>query len=149
MCSTWRNPSVTSSPTRALLPSSTALVAIVVPCICSAIASGATPARAHSLYRLGRRAIGLRSKRHYLWRVVDQDGNVLDILVQSRRNARAAKRFFRKLLRGLQCVPRVIVTDKLKSDRAAQRDILPHVEHRQSKCPNNCIEVSYHPPPAF
>ena len=48
---------------------------------------------------------------HYLWRAVDQDGNVLDILVQSRRNAVAAKKFFRKLLKGLQYVPRVIVTD--------------------------------------
>ncbi len=59
--------------------------------------------------------IRIRGKQHYLWRAVDQDGNVLDILVQSRRSARAAKRFFRKLLKGLQYVPRVIVTDKLKS----------------------------------
>ena len=51
----------------------------------------------------------------YLWRAVDQHGNVLDVLVQSRRNAKAAKRFFRKLLKGLQYVPRVLVTDKLAS----------------------------------
>ena len=63
-------------------------------------------------------------------RAVDQDGNVLDILVQSRRSATAAKRFFRKLLKGLRYVPRVIVTDKLKSYAAAQREILPSVEHR-------------------
>lgn len=50
---------------------------------------------------------------HYLWRAVDQDGNVLDILVQGRRNAVAAKRFFRKLLEGACCVPRVLITDKL------------------------------------
>src|SRR5919206_4902217 len=55
-------------------------------------------------------------KRHDLWRAVDQDDNVLDILVQSRRNKHAAKKFFRKLLKGLQYVPRVIITDKLKSD---------------------------------
>jgi len=51
----------------------------------------------------------IRGKVHYLWRAVDQHGNVLDILVQSRRNAEAAKRFFRKLLKGLQYVPRVLV----------------------------------------
>ncbi|MFL5257163.1 MAG: IS6 family transposase, partial [Rhodopila sp.] len=65
--------------------------------------------------------IRIRGKLHYLWRAVDQDGNVLDILVQSRRNAKAAKRFFRKLLKGLQYVPRVIITDKLKSYAAAKR----------------------------
>ena len=70
---------------------------------------------------------------------------MLDVLVQSRRNTRAAKRFFRKLLRGLQYVPRVIVTDKLKSYAAAKRKVLPHVEHRQSKYLNNCIEVSHQP----
>ena len=64
-------------------------------------------------------------KRHYLWRAVDQDGTVLDILVQSRRNAKAAKRFFRKLLKGLRYVPRAIVTDKLPSYGAAKREILP------------------------
>ena len=87
--------------------------------------------------------IRIQGKQHYLWRAIDQDGHVLDILVQSRRNTRAAKRFFRKLLRGLRYVPRVIVTDKLKSYGAAKRDILPHVEHRQSKYLNNCIEVSH------
>jgi putative transposase len=60
-------------------------------------------------------------KKHYLWRAVAQDGNVLDILVQSRRNKKAAKRFFRKLLKGLKYVPRGIVTDKLKSYGAAQQ----------------------------
>ena len=53
------------------------------------------------------------------WRVVDQEGNVLDILVQRRRNKSAAKKFFRKLLKGLTYVPRVIITDKLKSYGAA------------------------------
>ena len=52
-------------------------------------------------------------KQHYLWRAVDQHGTVLDILVQSRRNAKAARRFFKKLLKGLQYVPRVIVTELL------------------------------------
>jgi DDE domain len=57
----------------------------------------------------------INGQRHYLWRAVDQDDNVLDILVQSRRNKHAAKKFFRKLLKGLRYVPRVIITDKLKS----------------------------------
>jgi len=89
--------------------------------------------------------VRIRGKQHCLWRAIDQDGHVLDILVQSRRNTRAAKRFFRKLLRSLQYVPRVIVTDKLKSYGASKRDLLPHVEHRQSNYLNNCIEVSHQP----
>jgi len=84
-------------------------------------------------------------KRHYLWRAVDQDGNVLDILVQSRRNKHAAKRFFRKLRVRLQYVPRVIITDKLKSYGAAKREILPGVEHRQHKGLNNRAENSHQP----
>src|SRR5262249_27583159 len=67
----------------------------------------------------------INGERHYLWRAVDQDDNVLDILVQSRRNKKAAKKFFRKLLKGLQYMPWVIITDKLKSYSAAKRVILP------------------------
>jgi len=89
--------------------------------------------------------IRIGGKQHDLWRAVDQDGHVLDILVQSRRTTKAAKRFFRKLLRGLQHVPRVIVTDKFGSYAAAKRTILPHVEHRQSKHLNNQTEVSHQP----
>ena len=108
-------------------------------------------------------SLRIRGKQYYLWRAIDQNGHVLEILVQGRRNAiaqrspggmsarltGAARRFCRKLLRGLQYVPRVIVTDKLKSYAAAKRTILPHVEHRQSNYLNSCIEVSHHPPPAF
>jgi putative transposase len=75
----------------------------------------------------------IRGQKHSLWRAVDQDGNVLDILVQSRRNKKAAQRFFRKLLQGLHYVPRVIITEKLRSSGAAKREILPGVEHRQHK----------------
>src|SRR5919109_5366445 len=57
----------------------------------------------------------INGKRHYLWRAVDQHGNVLDILVQSRRNAKAAKRFMAKPMKRQRRVPRVLVTDKLKS----------------------------------
>jgi putative transposase len=63
----------------------------------------------------------IKGERHHLWRAVDQEGNVLDMLVQRRRDKRAAKKFFRKLLKGLNYVPRVIVTDKLKSYGAAKR----------------------------
>jgi putative transposase len=89
--------------------------------------------------------VRIQGKQHYLWRAVDQDGNILDILVQSRRNAKAAKRFFRKLLKGLQYVPRVIVTDQLKSYGAAKKMILPGVEHRQSRYLNNRAENSHRP----
>ncbi|MDP9313207.1 MAG: IS6 family transposase, partial [Chloroflexota bacterium] len=70
----------------------------------------------------------INGKTHYLWRAVDQDGNVLDILVQSRRNKGAAKKFFRKLLKGCQYVPRVLITDKLGSYEAAKKDVMPSVE---------------------
>ena len=89
--------------------------------------------------------LSIRGQKHVLWRAVDQDGNVLDILVQSRRNKKAAKRFFRKLLKGLQYVPRVIITDKLRSYGAAKREILPGVEHRQHKGLNNRAENSHQP----
>jgi putative transposase len=87
----------------------------------------------------------IRGERHSLWRAVDQHGNVLDILVQSRRNTHAAKRFFRKLRVRLQYVPRVIITDKLKSYGAAKREILPGVEHRQHKGLHNRAENSHQP----
>ncbi len=87
----------------------------------------------------------IKGKHHYLWRAVDQDGHVLDILVQKRRDKRAAKKFFRKLLKGLTYVPRVIITDKLKSYEAAKRELLPGVEHRQHRYLNNRAENSHQP----
>ncbi len=89
--------------------------------------------------------IKINGKEHYLWRAVDQDGNVLDILVQSRRNKKAAKKFFRKLLKGLQYVPRVIITDKLRSYSAAKAEVMPGVEHRRHKELNNRAENSHQP----
>jgi putative transposase len=89
--------------------------------------------------------IKINGKTHYLWRAVDQDRNVLDILVTSRRDTKAATRFFRKLLTGLRYVPRVLVTDKLASYHAARRRILRSVEHRQSKYLNNRVENSHQP----
>ncbi len=89
--------------------------------------------------------IKIRGKLHYLWRAVDQHGEVLDVLVQSRRNSKAANRFFRKLLKGLTYVPRVLITDKLKSYGAAKAEIMPGVEHRQHKGLNNRAENSHQP----
>jgi putative transposase len=87
----------------------------------------------------------IKGERHYVWRAVDQKGNVLDILVQRRRDKRTAKKFFRKLLKGFTYVPRVIVTDKLKSYGAAKREILSSVEHRQHRSLNNRAENSHRP----
>jgi len=89
--------------------------------------------------------ITINGQQHYLWRAVDQAGSVLDILVQSRRDKQAAKRFFRKLLKGLAYVPRVVITDKLASYGAAKREVLPSVEHRQHKRLNNRAENSHQP----
>ena len=89
--------------------------------------------------------IKINGATHYLWRAVDQDGEVLDILVQSKRNRTAAKRFFRKLLKGLQYVPRVLVTDKLGSYGVAHRESMPSVQHRRSKYLNNRAENSHQP----
>ena len=90
-------------------------------------------------------AVKIAGVQHWLWRAVDQGGTVLDILVQSRRNTKAAKRFFKKLLKGLQFARRVIVTDKLKSYGAPKREVLPDVEHRQSRYLNNPAENSHQP----
>jgi putative transposase len=87
----------------------------------------------------------INGQRHDLWRAVDQDDHVLDILVQSRRNKKAAQKFFRKLLKGLTNVPRVVITDKLKGCGAAKREILPGVEHRQSRYLKNRCENSHRP----
>src|SRR5262249_36692172 len=87
----------------------------------------------------------INGERYYLWRAVDQDDNVLDILVQSRRNKHAAKKFFRKLLKGLQYVPRVIITDKLKNCGAAKRGNLPGVDPRQRRYRNKRCENSHRP----
>jgi putative transposase len=89
--------------------------------------------------------VKVRGELHYLWRAVDQDGDVIDILVQRHRNARAAKRFFRKLLRGQECKPCRIVTDKLRSYAVARRAIIPSVDHDTRQYANNRAEVSHQP----
>ena len=89
--------------------------------------------------------VTINGQRQYLWRAVDQDGDVIDILVQSRRNRHAAERFFRKLLKGQGKVPFRLVTDKLKSYRAALRTIMPSVNHDTKQYANNRAEVSHQP----
>lgn len=87
----------------------------------------------------------IKSKQYYLWRAVDAEGNVFDILMQLHRDTKAAKRFFRKLLKQQGFAPRVIVTDKLKSYGAAKNQMLKSVEHRQHKGLNNRAENSHQP----
>ena len=81
--------------------------------------------------------LSIGGKHHYLWRAVDKDGSVLNVLVQSRRDTKAAKRLLRKLLK-----QQGVVTDKLKSYAAAKRETMPDVEHRQHKGLNNRAENS-------
>jgi len=87
----------------------------------------------------------INGRIHYLWRAVDQDGEVLDILIQRTRDKKAAKKFFRKLLKGLRYVPNVIITDKLRSYNAAKAEELASVEHLQQKYLNNRAENSHQP----
>ena len=89
--------------------------------------------------------VTIQGQRQYLWRAVDQDGDVIDILVQSRRNRGAAARFFHTLLKGQGRVPRRLITDKLRSYAAAHRMIMPAVVHSTQQYENNRAEVSHQP----
>ncbi len=89
--------------------------------------------------------IRIRGVLHYLWRAVDQHGVVLDILVQEKRDGAAAKRFFRRLLSGLQYKPKRLITDGLRSSGVARRALLPDVKHRTSRYLNNRAENSHRP----
>ena len=101
--------------------------------------------RLGDIWHLDEVFVTIQGQRRYLWRAVDQDGDVLDILVQSRRDCRAATRFFRKLLKGQESKPVRLVTDKLSSDRAAHRAVMPSVAHRTDRYENNRAEVSHQP----
>jgi putative transposase len=89
--------------------------------------------------------VNLQGRQQYLWRAVDQDGDVIDILVQPRRNLRAAERFFRKLLKGQGRTPRRLITDKLRSYSAAHSIVMPSVVHSTQQYENNRAEVSHQP----
>ena len=90
-------------------------------------------------------AIKIAGVQHWLWRAVDQTGMVLDVLVQKRRDKRAARRLLRKLLKRQCRAPRVMVTDKLASYGAAKKELMPGVEHRRHKGLNNRAENSHWP----
>jgi putative transposase len=85
--------------------------------------------------------VTINGKKHWLWRAVDQHGAVLDVLVQSRRDRHAARRLMRKLLKRHGRAPRVLITDKLKSYAAGNRDLGLNMEHRQHKGLNNRAEI--------
>jgi putative transposase len=87
--------------------------------------------------------VSIGGKQRYLWRAVDQDGDVLDILVQDRRNRVAAERFFRKVLAGQRQEPRRVVTDGLSSYAPAIRTVLPNAVHESTRYTNNCAENSH------
>ena len=89
--------------------------------------------------------VKIQGRQQYLWRAVDEDGDAIDILVQSRRNRWAAIRFFRKLLKSQGCVPRRLITDKLRSYPAAHRTVMPSVVHCTDQYVNNRAEVSHQP----
>ena len=102
--------------------------------------------RAGDKWHLDEVALKIRGKRHWLWRAVDHNGVVLDILVQERRDQGAAERFLRRLLDGEGgAEPRVVITDKLASYPPAIRRVLPHAEHRRHKGLNNRAENSHLP----
>ena len=89
--------------------------------------------------------VTIQGQRHYLWRAVDQDGDAIDILVQRRRNHRAAERFFCRLINGQGGEPRWLITDKLRSYDAVHRTMMPTVNHLNHVYANNRAEVSHEP----
>jgi putative transposase len=101
--------------------------------------------RAGDKWHLDEVVVKISGVKHWLWRAVDQDGFVLDILVQRRRDKWAAKRLLRKLLKRQARPPRVMVTDKLASYGAAKRELMPGIKHRQHKGLNNRAENSHQP----
>ena len=89
--------------------------------------------------------MNIHGRQQYLWRAVDQDGDVIDILLQPRRDRRAAERFFRKLLKGQGRAPWRLITDKLRSHSAAHGSVMPSVVHSTRQYENNRAEVSHQP----
>ena len=89
--------------------------------------------------------VKINGRRHYLWRAVDQDGEVVDVFLQARRDGAAAKRFFRRLLHSHGGEPRKIVTDKLRSYGVAHRELIPDAIHDNSQYANNRAEQSHEP----
>jgi putative transposase len=86
--------------------------------------------------------VKINGKQHYLWRAVDQDGEVIDVYLQAKRNGATAKRFFRRLIRSHGSEPRKIVTDKLRSYGVAHRELIPETIHSTKQYENNRVEQS-------
>jgi putative transposase len=91
------------------------------------------------------RTIQINGKQHYLWRAVDQDGEVVDVYLQAKRDGATAKRFFKRLLRNHGGEPRKIVTDKLRSYGVAHRELIPETIHSTEQYENNRAEQSHEP----
>lgn len=89
--------------------------------------------------------VNIRGERHYLWRAVDQDGEVVDVLLQKRRDGKAANRFFKRFLKAHGNEPRKIVTDKLRSYGVAHRELIQDTTHDTSRYANNRAELSHQP----
>ena len=87
--------------------------------------------------------VKINGKQHYLWRAVDQDGDVVDVYLQAKRDGAAAKRFFKRLLRSHGGEPRKIVTDNLRSYGVANRDLIPETIHSTQRYENNRAEQSH------
>ena len=87
--------------------------------------------------------VKINGKHHYLWRAVDQDGDVVDVYLQAKRDGAAAKRFFRRLIRSYGGEPRKIVTDKLRSYGVAHRELIPESIYDTSQYANNRAEQSH------
>jgi putative transposase len=100
--------------------------------------------RPNDKWHLDEVVISIRGKKHWLWRSIDADGDVLDILVQTRRNAKAAKRFLERLITQFG-EPRVVITDKLRSYFKPIKTLVPDADHRAHKGLNNAIEGSHRP----
>ncbi len=83
--------------------------------------------------------------QHYLWRAVDQDGKIVDVFLQRRRDGKGAKRFFKRLLKAYRNEPRKIVTDKLRSYAVAHRELIPDTIHDTTQYANNSAEPSDQP----
>ncbi|MDQ6438348.1 IS6 family transposase, partial [Mesorhizobium sp. LHD-90] len=99
----------------------------------------------NDVWHLDEMVIAIAGKKHWLWRAVDQDGYVLDEIVQTRRNTKAAKRLLTRLLKKQGMAPKRMITDKLRSYGAARRQVMPNVEHRSHKGLNNRAENSHLP----
>ncbi len=97
------------------------------------------------IWHLDEVVITISGQKHWLWRAVDQDGYVLDEIVQTRRDTKAAKRLLKRLLKKQGRPPRRMITDKLGSYAAARRQIIPRTEHRSHKGLNNRAENSHLP----